>query len=201
MEIEHINEIFSLEGEDFIVEAYRNLLSRDPDEHGLAYYLGCLSLGYGKIGVVIQLAESEECRSVNKIKGLKKLIKNERRASHWFFGMLSRHQRIERRENSALHLFNNFNQSNLSNKKLQLQLQLKLMEKILLKDDNTEVSNLELFNIIVHSVTESAAFEMKMIENKDVESNNNLNDHAGNFISEEALNSIKKLIKSGDNKS
>ena len=36
MRIQHIIELFALEGRDFITEAYRNLLDREPDLQGMA---------------------------------------------------------------------------------------------------------------------------------------------------------------------
>ncbi len=96
MPIQHITELFALNGRDFITEAYRNLLKREPDEHGMAYYMGRLAQGYGKAAVIAQLAQSTECRSWNGIKGLKRHIADERRAQHWFFGFFLRQTRIEK---------------------------------------------------------------------------------------------------------
>lgn len=95
MPIQHITELFCLLGRDFVTEAYRNLLKREPDEHGMAYYLGRLAQGYGKTAVIEQLAQSTECRPLDEIKGLKKLVADERRAQHWFFGIFFRHGRIK----------------------------------------------------------------------------------------------------------
>ncbi|WMT47190.1 MAG: DUF4214 domain-containing protein [Acidithiobacillus caldus] len=99
MPIQNITELFALDGRDFVTQAYRNLLNREPDPHGMAYYLGRLSMGYGKAGVIAQLAKSPECRPHEEIKGLKKLVADERRASHWFFGLFGGRSRMER----ALH--------------------------------------------------------------------------------------------------
>ena len=96
MLIQHITELFALNGRAFVTEAYRNLLSREPDAHGLAYYLGRLSMGYGKAGVIAQLAQSPECRPHDEIKGLKQLITDEQRAGHWFLAAFGRRKRLEK---------------------------------------------------------------------------------------------------------
>ncbi|MBN2855590.1 MAG: DUF4214 domain-containing protein [Halothiobacillaceae bacterium] len=102
MKIMHITELFALDDEAFIQAAYRCLLNREPDEHGLAYYLGRLSIGYGKAGVIAQLAQSPECRPHDAIKGLKKLIADERRAGHWFWGAFGRSHRWEKTLQSGI---------------------------------------------------------------------------------------------------
>lgn len=96
MPIQHITELFSIDGRLFVTEAYRNLLQREPDPQGMAYYLGCLSMGYGKARIIMQLALSAEARPHDEIKGLKKLLADERRAKHWVWGFFMRHQRRER---------------------------------------------------------------------------------------------------------
>lgn len=102
MPIQHITEIFAFEGRIFITEAYRNLLNREPDNHGMAYYLGRLAQGYGKASVIAQLAQSTESRPWGEIKGLKKLIADERRGQHWFWGWFGHRNRIERILQSSL---------------------------------------------------------------------------------------------------
>ncbi len=97
MPIQHITELFALDGREFIMEAYQNLLKRKPDEHGTAYHLGRLAQGYGKAAVIAQLAQSTECRSWDEIKGLKKFVADERRAQHWFWGLFEQRQRLERK--------------------------------------------------------------------------------------------------------
>ena len=93
MPIQHVYELFSLDGRAFITEAYRNLLGREPDPHGMAYYLGRLAMGYGKASVIADLAQSAESRPHREIIGLNKLIVNERRANHWLWGRFSGRQR------------------------------------------------------------------------------------------------------------
>ena len=102
MAVEHITELFALDGRAFVTEAYRNLLSREPDEHGLAYYLGRLSMGYGKASVIAQLAKSPECKPRDEIKGLKKLIADERKTNHWLWGTFGRRGRLEKNLQSGL---------------------------------------------------------------------------------------------------
>jgi hypothetical protein len=88
--IQSIYELFVFDGEDFVTAAYRNLFDREPDEHGLAYYVGRLSLGYGKESVIAQMAKSPECRTCHDIKHLKQLISEEQRIRHWFWGLFAR---------------------------------------------------------------------------------------------------------------
>lgn len=102
MPIQHIHELFALDERAFVTEAYRNLLHREPDAHGLAYYLGRLAIGYSKTVVIVQLARSEECRPHDEIKGLKKLLADEQRGGHWFWGWFNRRSRIERALQSGL---------------------------------------------------------------------------------------------------
>ncbi|WP_080707717.1 DUF4214 domain-containing protein [Acidithiobacillus thiooxidans] len=45
MTIKNIEELFVHDGSAFVTEVYRNLLKREPDEHGLMYYLGRLAQG------------------------------------------------------------------------------------------------------------------------------------------------------------
>lgn len=96
MSIQHIYELFALDGQDFITESYRNLLNREPDEHGMAYYLGRLAAGYGKARIIMQLAKSKESRPHREIIGLEKLIKTEKSTDHWLWGRFGRRQQQER---------------------------------------------------------------------------------------------------------
>jgi len=96
MAIENIYELFILDSETFVVEAYRCLLGRDPDEHGLAYYLGRLAVGYSKEEVVTQLALSTECKQFDKVQGLKSLVNQVRKSNHWLWGRFGRASRLER---------------------------------------------------------------------------------------------------------
>jgi hypothetical protein len=102
MPIQHITELFALDERAFIAKAYRNLLKREPDEHGMAYYLGRLAQGHGKAAVIAQLALSPECRPLDEIKGLKKLVADERRAQHWLWRLFGQRQRLEQQWQMAL---------------------------------------------------------------------------------------------------
>lgn len=96
MPIQHITELFALDGPTFVTETYRNLLQREPDPHGLAYYLGRLSQGHSKASVIVQLALANESRDINEIKGLKNLLAEERRANHWLWKHWSSRRRLDR---------------------------------------------------------------------------------------------------------
>ncbi|WP_414040098.1 DUF4214 domain-containing protein [Acidithiobacillus sp. M4-SHS-6] len=95
MPIQHITELFALDGPKFIREAYCNLLQHDPDTQGMAYYLGRLAQGHSKESIIFQLARSSECRPHQEILGLEALVKAERRAQHWFWGRADRIKRMK----------------------------------------------------------------------------------------------------------
>lgn len=95
MPIQHITELFALDGRLFVIEVYRNLLGREPDQQGMAYYLGRMAQGYGKTSVIAQVAQSQECRPHEQINGLKQLITEERFARHWFWSIFGRQNRFE----------------------------------------------------------------------------------------------------------
>ncbi|XTI73137.1 glycosyltransferase [Acidithiobacillus sp. AC3] len=95
MPIQNITELLALDGRVFIREAYLNLLNREPDEHGLAYYLGRLAQGHGKSVVIAQIARSVECNRLNEIKGLKKLLDDDKRSRSWLFRVFGKKSRIE----------------------------------------------------------------------------------------------------------
>ena len=101
MSIQNVYELFSLDGRAFITEAYRNLLKREPDEHGMAYYFGRLTAGYSKASIIKDLAESKESCPHDEIQGLKRLIKSVKYQDNWLFSLFGRWQRQERllREN------------------------------------------------------------------------------------------------------
>ena len=96
MPIQNIYELFGLDGQDFIREAYRNLLKREPDKHGMAYYLGRLAAGYSKASIIMNLAESKESCPHDEIKGLGQLIKSEKYQNNWLIGLFGRRQRHEK---------------------------------------------------------------------------------------------------------
>ncbi|GEM_PF-6467957 len=102
MTIKHITELFYLDGREFLIECYRNLLLREPDEHGLNYYLGRLAEGHSKASLILQLAKSPECRPHNEISGLKQLIAEEKRASNWFWRVFNRSKELEKINNKIL---------------------------------------------------------------------------------------------------
>ena len=55
MIVKNVVELFALDGTNFVTEVYRNLLMREPDEHGLNYYLGRLAQGYSKNDIIVHL--------------------------------------------------------------------------------------------------------------------------------------------------
>lgn len=97
MVVKHIVELFSLDGRDFITEVYLNLLMREPDEHGLMYYMGRLAQGHSKSAVIAQLAKSPECRPHTEVNGLKKIIFDELHSTHWFWGFWGRRNKFDKK--------------------------------------------------------------------------------------------------------
>ncbi|MGC9237252.1 MAG: DUF4214 domain-containing protein, partial [Thiomonas sp.] len=96
MMIQHIDELFVHDGAEFVFRAYQVLLDREPDPHGLDFYLGRMARGYDKSEIIVNLATSPEAKNALDIPGVRHLIKEYRRNRHWLWGWLSRHQRIER---------------------------------------------------------------------------------------------------------
>jgi len=90
MQIQHVTELFSFEGEDFIREVYINLLGREVDEWGLRYYLGRLALGDDKADIISQIARSSECCPLEAVKGLGALLIEQKRRRHWLWGVWRR---------------------------------------------------------------------------------------------------------------
>ena len=57
----HINDLLRFHGEDFVRNAYRALLLREPDESGMAFHLQSLATGrFNKIDVLASLHYSHE---------------------------------------------------------------------------------------------------------------------------------------------
>ena len=90
--IQHIYELFIYDDQEFVIMAYRVLLKREPDHHGMNYYLGRLRMGYSKESIVVQLVASNESKHRNNIKGLNDLIKKEKFKSNWLFGLFFRNK-------------------------------------------------------------------------------------------------------------
>jgi uncharacterized coiled-coil protein SlyX len=105
--IHHITELFAFDGAEFISEAYHNLLDRDPDFNGLRYYIGRLSLGYGKPAVIAQIAVSPECKKRDQIAGLKQLVHKEKNIG-WLSSLFTRRDRLEKliniQNNTLMHI-------------------------------------------------------------------------------------------------
>jgi hypothetical protein len=67
------------------------MLNRDPDDHGLSYYLGRLALGFSRSSVIVQLAKSSECKPHNEIIGLEKFMTEQKKANNWFWSFINRY--------------------------------------------------------------------------------------------------------------
>ncbi len=97
MSVKHVMELFALDGRAFVTSTYQQLLGRDPDPDGMAYYLGRLAVGYSKESIVAQIALSPEARHSGKnFAGLNALITEQRRANHWFWRWVGSQLGLER---------------------------------------------------------------------------------------------------------
>jgi Domain of unknown function (DUF4214) len=107
--MQNINQLLRLNDTTFITGVYKALLGRSPDPEGMQYYLGRLRAGYSKRSLIVQIADSKEARALAiSLPGLNELRLSQKKSSHWFWGMFSRNQRIERQtyllENELAHL-------------------------------------------------------------------------------------------------
>lgn len=55
-------DLVQMEGDDFVREAFRQLLGREPDESGIDFYAEQLSNGTPKISIIAELIQSREAR-------------------------------------------------------------------------------------------------------------------------------------------
>jgi GT2 family glycosyltransferase len=59
-----IENLLKLNGEEFVIHAYRNILKREPDNSGLNTYISQLSRGVTKLRILTTLANSNEGRTL-----------------------------------------------------------------------------------------------------------------------------------------
>jgi Domain of unknown function (DUF4214) len=107
--MQNTDQLLRLNDTTFVAGVYQALLGRSPDPEGMHYYLGRLRAGYSKSSIIVQIADSNEARALAvNIPGLNELRFNQKKSSHWFWGILSRNHRIERQtfllENELAHL-------------------------------------------------------------------------------------------------
>jgi hypothetical protein len=55
-----LSHLMDKEGQQFITEAYRQLLNRDVDSAGLQHHLGLLAAGTSKLDIIIGIVLGEE---------------------------------------------------------------------------------------------------------------------------------------------
>ncbi len=93
MAIENIYEIFILQDENFIAEAFHILLGREPDAQGMAYYCGRLAAGFSRASIIYQLSQSAEAISpIPPLSGLAPLIASERHSRRWYRRFFTTHK-------------------------------------------------------------------------------------------------------------
>lgn len=96
--------------EDFVTAAYKTLLKRAPDQEGQQHYLDSLRKGKSRQHVLRDIASSKEAKALGPTrwqfeKELQDLIKEERRARHWFWGRFGYNERLERKINGLEFVF------------------------------------------------------------------------------------------------
>ncbi|MFA6144436.1 MAG: DUF4214 domain-containing protein [Sulfurimonas sp.] len=75
--INTIEELLAFQGQKFIQMAYKSLLGREADPDGLNYYLKRMESGINKVGILMQLRESQESKSkIVNISGLEEAIRD-----------------------------------------------------------------------------------------------------------------------------
>lgn len=107
--MQNTDQLLRLNDATFVASVYQTLLGRSPDPEGMHYYLGRLHAGYSKSSIIVQIADSNEARALAvNVPGLNELRFNQKKSSHWFWGILLRNHRIERQtfllENELAHL-------------------------------------------------------------------------------------------------
>ncbi len=84
-----IRDLFDLDGEAFVLQAFRRILSREPDAAGSAHYKRLFDLGVSKVQILSDLATSKEAREKNiRIPELARLETMRRRAGWPVIGRL-----------------------------------------------------------------------------------------------------------------
>lgn len=77
--IKNVYELLSFDGKRLITACYLTFLEREPDEHGMRYYMGRLASGASKEQIIYQLSASAQNFDVTSIMGLNKLVKKQKR--------------------------------------------------------------------------------------------------------------------------
>lgn len=91
------DQLISLKDTTFVTSTYQALLGRPPDPEGMQYYLRRIRAGYSKSSLLVQIADSSEAQALAiNLPGLNELRANQKKADHWFWGLFTRSNRIER---------------------------------------------------------------------------------------------------------
>lgn len=103
--IKHIDQLLELDGTEFVKATYRTLLNRPVDATGMAYYLGRLRAGHGKLTVVFQVAQSKEARIIRaNVAGLDGVLASQKKANHWLTRWFSQFSSIAMQTNRLEYL-------------------------------------------------------------------------------------------------
>ncbi len=87
-ELERLAELYD---EEFVAAAYRAILGRAPDAGGLNNYVAQVRSGVNKLQIVVELAQSAECRSRTPLPpGLNEFVKKHSVRRRTFLGRLRR---------------------------------------------------------------------------------------------------------------
>jgi hypothetical protein len=95
--VQHIDEVFSLDGVEFVNAVYLMLLGRPADPQGLQHYLARLERGWDKTAVIAVIATSQEAKACRvQVPGLAELLQDVRPGRRWFWRFTTRRRRIDR---------------------------------------------------------------------------------------------------------
>ncbi|MBE7564243.1 DUF4214 domain-containing protein [Acidithiobacillus sp. HP-6] len=174
MPIQNITELFALDGREFVTEAYRSLLNREPDVQGMAYYLGRLAQGRGKYSVIVQLSKSLECKPHDQLEGLKELIENYRRSHHWFWGRFAIHSRVENTLQSCLFSFERLTERFFTEQLVQVQRELSTLREAQVIQNSLQQANDDLerknTEILHNFLAQQEGIEVLILEDREKES-------------------------------
>jgi GT2 family glycosyltransferase/glycosyltransferase involved in cell wall biosynthesis len=104
--MDEVSELLQLEDAAFLRHAYLAILGREPDQEGMAHYLGRLRVGADKLQILGQLRSSPEgTKAIPRLRGIDEVLRKERRRAWPLLGRFftgSKQDRLSARVNSAV---------------------------------------------------------------------------------------------------
>ena len=93
--VQHIDELQTLDGTDFVNATYITLLGRAPDPDGLRNYMAHLQAGKDKASIIAAIARSDEARASRiTVPGLAELLSEQEARVPWFASFTRRDRRV-----------------------------------------------------------------------------------------------------------